>query len=480
MRTPKYRRHSSGQAFVEIGRRRIYLGKHGSQTSQQKYASLLLERQLGDAAILTGQSADTGSNGPLLIKQMVAAFWQRKVIVDYVKNGRPTSEQASFRSALRFLWRAFGDIPAAEFRPFMLEQVRDAMTVERHVRAPKYARHKPRGRPARACVRLDGQTLDLGEYDSPESRQAYDRLIHEWLRKKRAQGQCRSTINKHVHRIRQAFCWAASKDLVPAAVWESLRTVAGLRRGRSKAKESIPVGAVSDDDVEATRAHLSSVVAAMVQFQRLTGCRPGEVCILRPRDIECIESERILRLDGAARPAAGSANVWCYRPATHKTEHRDKERRIYIGPRAQAVLRPFLERDPEEYCFDPREAVGWEAAAALETDQPRDKQLFLRFGDQAVVRRSARPRRRPPGRHYTPASYRRAIRRAIELAARRGVKIVDWAPNQLRHSSATEIERRFGIEASRVVLGHTDAATTKKHYVERDFARAAAIMAEVG
>ena len=37
-----------------------------------------------------------------------------------------------------------------------------------------------------------------------------------------------------------------------------------------------------------------------------------------------------------------SRQVWEYRPASHKTEHRDKDRIILIGPKGQAVLREFL------------------------------------------------------------------------------------------------------------------------------------------
>ncbi len=55
--------------------------------------------------------------------------------------------------------------------------------------------------------------------------------------------------------------------------------------------------------------------------------RPGEVCALRPVDID------------------RSGDVWEYKPLGHKTEHHDRSRMIYIGPQAQAVLTPFLFRD---------------------------------------------------------------------------------------------------------------------------------------
>jgi hypothetical protein len=34
--------------------------------------------------------------------------------------------------------------------------------------------------------------------------------------------------------------------------------------------------------------------------------------------------------------------VWTYRPRRHKNQHRGLERVIFVGPRAQEVLLPFL------------------------------------------------------------------------------------------------------------------------------------------
>ena len=106
---------------------------------------------------------------------------------------------------------------------------------------------------------------------------------------------------------------------MPASVYHSLRTVEGLKKGRTRATEPEPVLPVENTLVEATLPHLPHVVADMVRFQRLTGCRPGEVCQLRPCDV------------------GRSGDVWEYRPADHKTAYRGRERIIYIGPRAQQV-----------------------------------------------------------------------------------------------------------------------------------------------
>jgi integrase len=54
-----------------------------------------------------------------------------------------------------------------------------------------------------------------------------------------------------------------------------------------------------------------------------------------------------------------------------------------------------------------------------------------------------------------------------------------WSPNQLRHTAGTEIRRQFGLEAAQVTLGHSNANVTQI-YAERDLAKAAEIMRQVG
>src|SRR5262249_54412480 len=119
-----------------------------------------------------------------------------------------------------------------------------------------------------------------------------------------------------------------------------------LQRGRSAAPESEDVKPVPAEHIDATLAWMPSPVAAMVQVQRLTACRAGEVMAMRGIDLE------------------RSGEVWWYRPGSdrgpdgqHKPAHRGRQRVIAIGPRAQEVLRPFLGSDPQAYLFSPRAYV---------------------------------------------------------------------------------------------------------------------------
>ena len=112
----------------------------------------------------------------------------------------------------------------------------------------------------------------------------------------------RRVINKYVQRIRRMFRWGVENELIQVEVYQALMTVAGLRKGRCKAREIPPVRPVPDEHVDATLPYLSEVVQAMVGFQRLTGCRPEDVCNLQPRDVDI------------------SGEIWCCEPGSHKME----------------------------------------------------------------------------------------------------------------------------------------------------------------
>ena len=53
-------------------------------------------------------------------------------------------------------------------------------------------------------------------------------------------------------------------------------------------------------------------------------------------------------------------------------------------------------------------------------------------------------------------------------------------PNQLRHNSATNLRKEFGLEAAQLALGHASAQITDAVYAERDHAKVVAIMRSVG
>lgn len=327
----------------------------------------------------------------------------------------------------------------------------------------------------RKLIALHGQTL-VRHFSPKKLKAVRDTMIDA--------GYVRVSINQHMGRIKRMFAWAVSEEHIPVAIYQALLTVKGLQQGRSKAIESKPVKTVPDTIVEATLPHLTSVLQTMVRLQLLTGMRPDEVCAVRPCDVSITTN-----------------GVWEYRPESHKTEHHGKERSVFIGQEGQELLRPYLNRDPDSYCFSP-----------IESEAERNAKRRANRKSPMTPSQSARvPKGRVLKDRFTDDTYNRAIRRACELAfgmpmelrdVRRSIRKLEedqreseskrlkeaasawrqehcWHPNQLRHNLATELRKQFGIEGARVVLGHSSPTVTEI-YAERDNSAAARIMAEVG
>ncbi len=197
----------------------------------------------------------------------LADMWLAWAEKEYVKGGKRTSSYAQCCSARDALTELYGAAPVAQFGPKAYRAVR-------------------------------GQLVD--------------------------RGLSRTTVEKYCYRARQCFGWGVGMELVPASVASALDHVEGLKPGRTAAAEPVPRGAADDHAVTATLPHLSPLVADMVRFQQLTGCRPGEVCAMTPADLD--------------RTGA----VWLYTVAMGKSHHTGKPTLRWIGPRARAVLDPHL------------------------------------------------------------------------------------------------------------------------------------------
>jgi integrase len=430
-RIPTYRHHKqSGQAIVTLpdglgNRRDVLLGKHGTTESRQEYARVIAEWEAGGHALpcTEEQVAD------FTINEMILAYW-RFAEGYYLKNGKPTNQLERIKSAMRPLKELYGHTRAAEFGPKALKTVRERMqrmpcpTCKKQGKLKKPQRLNRRsGSEGEVCTRCNG----VGSIT--------------WAR---------GNINSCIGCIKRAFKWAVAEELVPSSVFHGLQAVAGLRKGRSTAKETAPIRPVSDEHVKAALPYLTPPVKAMVLLQQLTGMRPGEVIIMRPCDID-----------------KSGVQTWVYRPESHKTEHHDIKRAVFLGPKAQAILKPFLDsRVPAMYCFVPREALAW----------LREKQRAARKTKVQPSQKDRRKRKtsKQPGEQYSVSTYGNAIERACLKAG-----IPPWNPNQLRHSLATEIRKAEGLDAARAILGHRTPTITEI-YAEVDETKAAEVMERLG
>jgi integrase len=237
----------------------------------------------------------------------------------------------------------------------------------------------------RIVKRLHGRTPAAG-FGPKKLKQVRQQML--------AKGWCRTYVNHQIDRVRRCFRWAVEEELLPGEVYHALQAVRGIRRGMPEVRENEPVKPVPDARVEATKRFLPAPIRAMVELQVLTGMRPGEVCIMRGCDLET------------------GGSVWVYWPPQHKTEHHGKQREVYLGPKAQEVLRPWLKLDLQAYLFCPAES---EAARSVERRRNRKTPLWPSHARRQARERKIR-RRRAPGDRYDVAGYRRAINRACDQA----------------------------------------------------------------
>lgn len=282
--TPTYAEHKqSGRGRLiwtdtaGVHHEKLLPGAYGSEESLAAKARLELE-------LATSPTRAPIDSKDITVAELMAAYLAHAARYYVDADGTPTYEFANMKVAIKPVRELYAETLAAEFGPRALAAVRQHM-------------------------------VGLG-----------------W---------CRSLINHNIDRIRRAMKWAASEELIPVATYQALRTLAGLRRGRTDARESEPVKPVSDEVVKATLPHLPHQVRVMVELMMHTGMRPGEVVAMTLNQID------------------RGGDVWKYRPAKHKTAHHGKERVIPLGPNARAVLAAFLVGrvlEPNEPIFSPRRA----------------------------------------------------------------------------------------------------------------------------
>lgn len=415
---PSYRQHKrSGKAVVTLpdgcgGRNDVQLGEYNSSESRERYVRVIAEWEAAGRRRVVARAAQVGMS----INHLAERFLERAERYYRRADGSPTSEIANFKLSIRSLREMYGLTPATAFSPLKLKAVRQKMIDD-----------------------------DL----------------------------CRGVINQRVGRIKTIFKWAVAEEIVPESVYRALECVRGLPSGRGEARETAPVGPVPAAYVEAVTAQVLPTVAAMIEIQRLSGMRPGEVCSMRAIDIE-----------------TGGA-IWLYRPPQHKLAYRGRPRVIALGPQAQAIIKRYLTTNTQAFIFSPQTAI-------------EERNSLLRAERQTPVQPSQvnRRKRRPdwkPGEKYTTETYARAVARgcksadkkarddATEAAKKAGkeppkdgvVFVPHWHPNQLRHLHATEVRRQFGLEAAQVALGHAQANVTQI-YAERDQGLAERIAAKIG
>ena len=294
----------------------------------------------------------------------------------WAKRNYDKGELRSFYIVMVLMRRYYGRTPAVEFGPRKLRMLREEMI-------------------------RDDQTTD------PPRK--------PWSRK---------YINQQVQRVRRIFKWAVAHELMAPDVHQALCTLEPLKRGRSAAREYPKIGPASQALLDAVLPKLSRPVGAIVDLQLLTGARAGELLQLRRCDIEIDDK----------------TGVWAFRPDKHKTMHREHERVIYFGPRAQRTLLKFMgDRSPMAYLFSPKEAEAERRAVRSE-----QRKTPLSCGNRPGTNKSSQPGI-APGDRYATDSYRRAIWYACDSAFTPSHDRLP--PRNVRNPSKKERAWGYGLRA---------------------------------
>jgi len=280
---PSYLLHKqSGQARARIAGKDYLLGPYGSEESRIAYGDLIA-KHAGGVPVDPIARSNRGSlprndceqdPGPS-VGELCLTFL-RHAETHYVKNGKQTSEVHILKSVIRPLNELYGMLPAKDFGPLALKAVRTKM-------------------------------VELG-----------------W---------CRDTVNSGMSRIRRIFKHAIANELIDGSILQRLQCVAPLLAGRTEAHDNAPRSAVESDDIANVKKLVSPLVGDLIDLQRLTGSRSGE----------------LLKLNAGVINRTG--DVWAAQLGDHKAVHHGKSRTLHFGPHAQLILAKYLSADPDKRLF---------------------------------------------------------------------------------------------------------------------------------
>lgn len=431
-RTPKFSVHKrSGRAFTRIDGKQIPLGPGTCRSSRSRY----------DRLIAIWLSND----------RKLPADWEKQVEASSAPTRKPTAKPSKSKP---------DDVPKGlTFGELLVDYLKFA----KHF----YAKPDPDGirKPTRTfeqCRQLARllrehyertQVADFSPVDLYELRLRFV-VEFQWSRK-HTNGMTRLLV--------AIVRFGVERKSVPSSVWHDLKAVKALNKnkplfdftGNVVLVDGVPVipregkiaPPVDDETFQRTLEHLPELVADMCRFQRHTGCRPGEVCNLRPREID------------------RSGDVWLYRPERFKTEDNTESRVVAVGERAKTVLVKYMLRGEDNYCFSPAESER----------RRRERQSELRTtpdscGNRPGTNKKRKPKRKP-GERYEVEAYCRAVYRAVDRvnrnADREGLpKVKRWSPNQIRKAHALEVRENpdLSLDHAQVALGHAKRETTERYY----------------
>jgi len=420
-RTPKFRHHkASGQGFVELNGRRLYLGRYELPETRQRYHQTVAEW------LAAGRQLPV-PHDEITVVELCARFMDHALAYYRAPDGRPTGELDGIRQAIRPLVDLYGDALAARFGPLALMAIRQKM-------------------------------IGLG-----------------W---------CRSSVNHMIGRLKRVFRWAVEQELVKGDVWHALNAVQGLRRGRSDAPESPPVAPVPQAHIDAIAPHVSRQVWALVQLQLLTAARAGELVVMRPVDLDVSGRVWLYRPERHKTAHHGHGRTVYLGPRAQEICGRFLARPVgaFMFSAAEAEEERQARRHLERRTPEGQGNGPGTNRKAHPKRRPRDRYTTetynraIQRGCQAAFPLPADLARQPK---ETVAAWKARLTPEQAAAVKQWRHDHGWHVHQLRHNAGTFLRKEFGLEVARIILGHRSAAVAEI-YAEVDERKAVDVIGQVG
>ena len=250
----------------------------------------------------------------------------------------------------------------------------------------------------------------------------------------------RQKINWRVRIIQYIFRWGASRKIVPASVWNELKTLIPIKKGEYDLPESKERQIVSLADIEKTLEKLSPVIRAMVIIHLATAARPTEICELRIENID-----------------RRTEDLWAVKLNHHKMDYQEnaETKILYLARKEIDILLPIIGERTEGYIFRPIDAVQYEK------ERRATGAVFVKKQPSRVARDAERAKnpKQKVRECYDCTAYYKAVYRACKRAG-----VAQWFPYQLRHTGVTLIGLEHGVEAAQHTAGHKDIRTTLRYF----------------
>lgn len=220
-----------------------------------------------------------------------------------------------------------------------------------------------------------------------------------------AQGLARKTIREYLHRIIRwvGFCWEQGKVSQSTYLACKSMWLPNPRQGRPPVRTR----PVSWNDIQSMLPHLPENLQQLIQLHWWTAARPCEIVQLNERDI--------------TRP---SDQMWIWDLKDHKNMWRGQQRILFLNLKCIQIIKQ-INPDENGYYF---------------------------------------PSQKNSAGFLTRLTYQRQVKKCMLKKQLKGINSnPEWTIRGIRNGRARSVQQLHGLEAARVLLGHTDQRMTS-HY----------------